>query len=85
MTDQQSYPLSNLPATNAVAITPSDSVDLTYATRGIYVGVGGNIALVMVSGAVVTLIAVPQGVILPLRVKRINATNTAASSLVAIY
>ena len=30
------------PATNAVLVSPNDSTDLTYVSRAVYVGTGGN-------------------------------------------
>jgi len=32
----------NSPASKAVAITPNNGADLAFATRGIYIGVGGD-------------------------------------------
>lgn len=72
------------PATRAEAVTKSDSADLSYVSRGIYVGGTGDVAAVMVSGDVVTFSAVPAGTLLPLRCKRINSTNTTATLMVAV-
>ena len=68
----------------ALAVTPSDSTDLTTVSRAIYVGVTGNIAAVLANNDVVTFTAVPVG-ILPIRCKRINSTNTTATNMVALY
>lgn len=70
------------PIAKAVAVTPSDSVDLEFVTRAIYVGTTGNIAAVMPGGNVVTFSNVPVGWH-PLRVSRINSTSTTASDIVA--
>ena len=68
------------------AITPSDSTDLAGGVcNGIYVGGTGAVAAVMMDDTVVTLAAVPAGVILPLIAKRVNATGTAATNFVALY
>ena len=72
------------PANDGFAITPSDSTDFALDTRAIYVGVAGNIAVVMQSGAVVTFVGVPAGTILPVRAGRVNATGTTASSLLGL-
>lgn len=72
------------PATSFAPITPSDSTDMA-TCRGIYVGVGGNIVAVAENNNVATFSDVPAGSILPVRAKRINATGTTASSLVALY
>jgi len=81
------HPPSELsaPAKSAAAITASDATDITDTPRAIYVGGAGNIAAVMATGEVVTFTAVPAGTILPIRVKRINATNTTATAMVALY
>lgn len=72
------------PAENAVAVTPHDTNDLVNATRGIYVGVTGDIVVNMLgTGAQVTFKAVPVGV-LPIRVTRIYLTNTTATNLLAL-
>lgn len=73
------------PASGAEAVTPSDSVDLSTVSRAIYVGGAGNVAAAMLDGTVVTFSSVPAGTILPIRVKRINNTNTSATLMVAIY
>jgi endonuclease YncB( thermonuclease family) len=74
------------PARYAAAVTPSDTVDLAYVTRGIYVGSGGDVEVVMVgNGATVVFPGVPDGVILPVRATRIKDSNTTASSIVAIW
>jgi hypothetical protein len=76
------------PARNAAAVTPSDTVDLPYVSRGIYVGGLGNLKVVMASpmgDATVTFTAVPVGVLLPIAVSRVMATGTTAANLVAIW
>ncbi len=73
------------PGDRLVAVTPSDSTDLTGA-RAVYVGVTGNVALMaLYDSTAVTLTAVPAGTILPVRIKRVMSTNTTATSIVAIY
>ena len=73
------------PAMNAAAITLSDSVNLAFASRGVYVGVGGNISVLMAGGSTVTFLGVFGGTILPIRINRVNLTNTTASNLIALY
>jgi hypothetical protein len=73
------------PANELVSITPSDSTVFSPHLRAVYVGVGGNIAIrVPGSNTAVTLIGVPQGTILPIKVERLMATSTTASSLVGL-
>lgn len=73
-----------MPASAAAAITPDDVADLAHATRALYVGQGGALAVRMLSGDEVTLAEVQTGMIYPLRVTRVLATGTTASGLVAL-
>ena len=73
------------PANDAATITKSDSVNFTKTCRGIYCGVGGDIAVVTLDGSVVTFVGVLGGTILPIRATRVNSTNTTASSMVALW
>lgn len=73
------------PAVNAIAVTPSDTVSLTpNPTRALYVGTGGNVA-VLIGTNTITFTGVLGGTILPICVTRVNATNTTASNIVALY
>lgn len=73
------------PAEYAAAITPSDTVDLTMQCRGIYVGVAGNVAVHGSDGVATTFVGLAAGSVLPFRAKRVLATGTTATSLVAMY
>lgn len=70
--------------TSFFAITPSDTVNLAKRCRSVYVGGAGNIAAVDDAGTAVTFSAVPVGTVLPIEAKRINATGTTATLLVAL-
>lgn len=67
------------------AITPHNSTNFTYAVRGIYVGVTGDVVAVTEGGAAITFKAVPAGMILPVRAIRVNSTGTTATDLVGLY
>jgi len=76
----------------SVAITPSDTVDFVASGRTVLslcdafvVGVAGNVTGVQQDGSTVLFTAVPVGVVIPARLKRINATGTAATGIVALY
>lgn len=69
----------------AVAVTPSDSTNLSFDARAIYVGTAGNVVAVFPDNSTVTFSNVPAGTILPIVVKRINSTSTTASNIVALY
>lgn len=72
-------------ADNAYAITPDDAADLPTASRGMYVGTGGDIKVDLPkSAAPVVFVGVPSGAILPVRVKRVYVDGTTASDMVAL-
>ena len=73
------------PARNAAVVTPSNSADLTYVTRGVYVGTGGNIKVTTAGGQDITFSNVIGGLVLPFAVKRIWATGTTASDMIALW
>lgn len=72
------------PASNALAITPDDDVDLATVSRGIYVGGAGNITATMLGGGDVVFTGVLAGTILPVRVTRVKEATT-ATALVNLY
>lgn len=75
------------PSFSYIAVSTSDTVNFTLGPcRGIYVGVSGDIVAVAAdgSGSAVTFKSVPVG-ILPIQAVRINATNTTATNMVALY
>ena len=73
------------PGAGGAAITPSDSTELT-GVRGIYVGGDGNLAVVFVNtDTAVTHFGVKAGSYLPIRVKKVMATNTTATNIVAWF
>lgn len=73
------------PVDHAAAITPHNTNDLSSVTNGIYVGSSGDIAVLMSDGAAVTFVAAVAGSVLPIRVKRVKATGTTATNLVALW
>lgn len=72
------------PVTGAVAVTPSDSTDLAEISLNLYVGTAGTLKVTMLDGSTVTYGAIAAGRH-PLRVKRVWATDTSASNIVAEY
>ena len=66
------------------AITPHDTNDLPALTQGVWVGGAGNVAGVLGDGRVLTFTGVLAGTLLPMAFKRINATGTTATNLVAL-
>ena len=71
-------------AESAVVVTPSDTVDLTNASRGIYVGGTGTLTAIMLDGTTCLFSGIPAGTILPIRATRVKATGTTATLIVAL-
>lgn len=71
---------SDLLASDAVAVTASDTVEVGYA--GLYIGTTGDVTVKGASGVAVTFTAVPAGKILPIAVCYVMATDTTASDIV---
>jgi hypothetical protein len=76
------------PYTHAEVVTKHDSnAQGNLANRSsdaVYVGGAGDIAVVMSNGTVV-LSAVPAGTLLPIRISRLNSTNTTATLVAALW
>jgi hypothetical protein len=75
----------NSPADNAFAITTDDDTDLTNFTRGLYVGVSGDVKVDLVASGTVVFTDLIAGVIHPIRAKRVYATGTTATNIVGLY
>lgn len=65
-------------------VTPSNTADLAVASDALWIGGAGDLAVVQGNGVATTLAAVPAGSWLPLQARRINATNTTATNIVAL-
>lgn len=74
------------PSGSAVAVTPHDTNVLAGGvTRALYVGVAGDLTVVMADGGTAVLFkAAPVG-ILRIRVQIVKSTGTAATNIVALY
>lgn len=74
------------PAANAFAVTPHDTDELAFVTRGLYLGVSGDVAVVMANGNEVTFTNMAAGIIHPLRVKAVKDTGTDADlGIIGVY
>lgn len=71
-------------ATRGAAITPNDSTVIE-ATRGLYVGVSGDVVVTMADGGDVTFVGLAAGVIHALQVTKVKSTGTTATSIRALY
>lgn len=85
--------VSQAPYNLNLAVTTSDSTDLVpwtasgLPTSALYVGVTGDVVTAAAdnSGSLVTWKAVPAGTFLPIAVRRVQASGTSATNLVACY
>lgn len=90
---------SDRPARLAIAVTPSDTLDVVNAAgdnapcyaKALYVGVSGNVTVVTArdnsnsgAGTPVTFANVPVGWF-PVQVRRVCVTGTGASGIVGLY
>lgn len=73
------------PARGGELVAPSDTTDLPQVSRALYIGQGGDVALTMVDGHVLTFEAVPGGSLLPIRVSAVAATGTSATGIIALW
>ena len=74
-------------ARGAVAITPSDTVDLAPYAKALYIGVAGNVKVIPLTNAddaAVTFYNHPVGY-MPVQVRRVYATGTTATNIVGLY
>lgn len=75
------------PPSSARAVTPNDSTDLPNGTcRGLLIGGAGNVSVIMGDDTdAVTLTGLVAGSVFPGYISRVRATNTTATSIVALY
>ncbi|HUF56671.1 MAG TPA: hypothetical protein VMM55_08950 [Thermohalobaculum sp.] len=72
------------PGHSAADIVPADGTDLAVTSRALYVGGAGDLRVTMAGGQTVTFANLAPG-ILPVRVRRVHATGTTASGIVALW
>lgn len=73
------------PAENAAAVTPADGADLANFSKALFVGGAGTLKVDLVGGTTVTFTGVVAGSYLRLRARRVYATGTTATNIVALY
>ena len=72
------------PGDDGFVITPSDTEDLDIPTRGLYVGVVGDVKVDMISGSTLTFVSMVAGIVHPLQVRRVYSTGTDATDIVGV-
>ena len=90
MTDRflRSSILVDGPAVDGFAITANSSNVFSQPTRSLYVGVGGDVTVMMTnkqnSNTILTFPSVPAGTFMPIRAQIVYA-NTTANGLVGLF
>ena len=72
-------------AIRAVAIGSGADSDLATPGAVVFVGVGGDVKVTTVSGDTVVFKNLGDGSILPVQVRRVWATGTTATDMIALY
>ena len=75
----------NFPATRAVSIVASDTDELEYVTRAIYIGGDGDVKVVTSDGDTVIFQGLLAGTLLPIRVRQVYSTGTTATNMIALW
>ncbi len=82
-----------LQAYRAAQVTPSDTTDIPAVSTAtgknfgclLYVGTAGNVKVETVGGDEVTLVGINTGAFIPVQVKKVFATGTTASNILALW
>ena len=80
-----------LQANRAVAVTPSNTANISDSTEAaksgvvLYIGTGGNLKVLTSGGDEVTFTNIQDGSFLPVQVLRVFATGTTATNIVALW
>jgi len=76
---------TDFPAKSLRAVTPHDTDELPFVAKALYIGTGGNVAIIaQEDDTAVTMTNVAAGSIVPVRAKIVLATGTTASGIVAL-
>ncbi len=71
-------------AVGGAAVTPSDSEDLAFVARALWIGGAGDVKVDTANGDTITLAGATAGTVVPVAVKRVYATLTTATNIVAL-
>ena len=83
----QSQSTATGPIRSAAAVTPHDSTLITsWPVKCLFVGVGGDVTCLLEGDTDNVLFKnVPSGTVLPVSVKRVSATGTTATNILACW
>jgi hypothetical protein len=72
------------PSRKPVAVTPDNATELATVSKGLFIGGAGTLTVLTAAGDVVLFTGVLAGSILPIAVRRVNATGTTCTNIVAL-
>jgi hypothetical protein len=74
------------PARKGFSVTPNDSADLSVTCRALFVGSAGDVSVILADdSSSVVFKNVPAGTVMPISVKRVEATLTTATDILGLY
>lgn len=73
------------PFEDAIAVTPSDTEELSAVTRYLYIASGGHVGVVTANGTTLDFQNVQAGTFIPGRFIQVRATGTTAGGIVACW
>jgi hypothetical protein len=80
------YRMPSDPGASGFAVVPSNTDDLVRQTRGLYVGGAGDVKVDLADdGEELVFKNVPAGTTLPIQVKKVWATGTSATYIIALF
>lgn len=74
----------NWPFIDGEPVAPHDTNELAYVSRALYIGGAGAVKVTTLKGTDLTFAAVPVGTVLHVRAKKVFATGTTATNIVAL-
>jgi len=73
-----------IPTEKAFDITPSDADNLPQPTRGLYVGISGDVKITTIVGSTITFVGLAAGLVHPIRAIKVFAGGTTATAIVGV-
>ena len=74
------------PARNGFSVAPDDGTDLSVICLSLFIGGSGDVSAILVGDSSPVIFKnIPPGSILPISVKRVEATLTTATDIVGLY
>lgn len=74
------------PARNSFSVIPDDASDLVTTCRALFIGGAGNISVILADDSSSLVFKnIPAGTVMPIAVKRVEATLTTATDILGLY